>query len=165
MAKTPLELAKQLIAHANDKAATEDEARTIAMKAAKIIFEHKLLGELYPPAAEPGMAGLRAERDMLKKRLEDLQTLLRSRFRVPAAAPAPAPVPFRRTPWAPSYARPGDPDTRATDPKHRVIIESKFPGRCAHCGEPYEVGDMIAWWKKRSVFHSDCYDEWLEESA
>lgn len=164
MAKTPLELAKQLIAHANDRAATEDEARTIAMKAAKIIFEHKLLGDLYPPAADPGMAGLRAERDMLKKRLEDLQTLLRSRsFRVSVPAPStsfrPSGTGFRSTPWPSS-----DPD-EADDPNYRVIIVSKFSGKCAHCKEPYEIGDCIAWYKGRSIFHRSCYQEWLEEKT
>jgi hypothetical protein len=60
------------------------------------------------------------------------------------AAPTPQPpTPHRRR------GRVGD----------RLIIESKFGGRCGWCGRNYKTGDFVAWARDRGALHPDCAEE------
>jgi hypothetical protein len=60
----PLQRAKQLVAKAIDPATTEEEARTVALVAVKLIAQHKMLDELeeveVAPASPPPWPGPRA---------------------------------------------------------------------------------------------------------
>src|SRR5262245_58830742 len=44
-----------------------------------------------------------------------------------------------------------------------IELESKYPGRCKHCGRRYRVGDTIQWQKGIGSWCSThCYDQWEE---
>jgi hypothetical protein len=39
---------------------------------------------------------------------------------------------------------------------YTYIAESAYPGRCAGCGDPYELGDPIWWRRGGPCYHEDC---------
>lgn len=39
---------------------------------------------------------------------------------------------------------------------YRLIAESAYAGRCAGCGDPYDVGDPIYWAKGAPCYHEGC---------
>lgn len=155
------EKVRRLIALAIDHAASENEARNAALQAAKLIAEHGLLNG--------GGWRVEARRDELREHEElirRLQSQLRGaeiHERMLKGTIAVLERKVRELEGAREI-----PKVKWTDrinPKHRTFIVSKYSGRCAHCNEPYEIGDNIAWAKGRTTFHSDCYEDWLEESA
>lgn len=44
-------------------------------------------------------------------------------------------------------------------------IPAKFPGACATCGEPIEVGDPILWAPGRDAVHAECDPDSTEAHA
>lgn len=80
---------RQLIAKALDAATSEDEARSCALIAVRLIEEHKLLMPLSAPQRPPP-----PRRDTSYYSPPDFEELLRRRRRAPRPEPAPA-----RPPW------------------------------------------------------------------
>lgn len=155
------EKVRKLIALAIDRAASENEARNAALQAVKLIAEHGLLGNVRarPPEDFRDRNALIHEIRLLQSHLrgaEINEKMLKGTIAV-----------LERKIQMLEHGRSSEVrDARdTTDRRYRAIIVSKFSGRCAYCREPYEVGDHIAWARGRTTFHSDCYDDWLEESA
>ncbi len=106
-----LDRVRALIARALDAGSSEEERRTSAVIAVRLIHEHGLLGR---GGSAPGPTRIEyRDRIVYQDRI-----VYRDRD--------PSPVDFPPM-------------------KKRVVIESKFNGRCQVCGERYQVGQTIAW--------------------
>ncbi len=46
-----------------------------------------------------------------------------------------------------------------------MIIQSKYAGRCALCGDEYEVGAQIWWTKGEKAVHQDCHESEVSNDA
>ena len=118
-AKT-LERVRLLLERAGHPGTPEEEARTSATLAARLIYAHGYMVS-YPATAPP--------------------------------PPPPPPPPPTAAPPASSYAW----KQRA---KPYRVITSKFSGWCKACGDSFDEGDVVAWYRGRGCTHYDCRSFW-----
>ena len=45
-------------------------------------------------------------------------------------------------------------------PKPYRVFTSRFDGWCKSCGEPFDIGDRVAWVKGRGCTHYECRGFW-----
>lgn len=148
-----LERAKALLARAIHAGTPQEEARSSAVIACKLIAEHGLLGSSSAAnasvlqesllMASRTINGLEARTRQLmdenrhiyeanKQLAEENARLLRE-----ARAERPRPQPVRRI----------------VEPK---VIASRYEGRCISCKSWYEVGARVVWRKGKGCMHESC---------
>lgn len=166
----------------------EEEARTAAMTAIKLIKKHKIEFRL------PGHESVINEN--LGESLEDFQEKLRQAFNIhmghspgkhtgsrsaknpPPTYPWPehatkratesatyrGPDPAQKPPAPKPPQKPKPAESAApAKPKHQpVLMESRFGGNCLMCKRRYLKGDMIYWAKGKGVTHEFCESYWKD---
>lgn len=126
---------RALIDRAAHEATPEEEARSSAVIACKLIHKHSLLATVATTFS--------AAEDFTRS------------YSTPSASTrsASAKKPKGRSrPWVDPTYDDEDPDV--------VKLVSKFRGRCLSCLKAYEVGETIWWQRGVGVTHESCKDYW-----
>lgn len=119
-----------LISRALDAAASEEEARTCAFTAVRLMAKYGLTVGGAPVS-----------------------------WRQPVEAPRPEPTPEPAAPKSEERPRYTGPRRKSYGKATRVEIDARFGGKCAHCGERYHTGDRISWKRGAETYHAACAAE------
>lgn len=138
-----LDRAKKLLERAGHPNTPEEEARSAAVLAARMIYEHGFLivsSEETPsvpaqPAVEPRAAATAAATAAHVQRIWDVVNKQSARFQRVQAGLEPQ------------------------------IMPSRYPGDCKSCGRPYAQGETVAWMPGRGVTHFDCRGYWSASAS
>ena len=122
---------RQLVALATNPATTEEEARTTALVACRLIMKEQLLDKLCTPVSSTA-APLRKHVGATRRPINP-------------APPSPSPSSPPPAPTAP-----------APPATLRRVMKSKYPGSCHVCHKDYAPGDPIAWAKHHPTIHAKC---------
>ena len=168
---------RALLARATHEAAVDEEARTSAIIAAKLILAHDLLEDVELPGRRDELDHERMttlEREVQEQRRENamllaeverlnevtqglLTELLDSRTAARAAEP--------EQPWMSAAEERGERgrsrrgETSSADGYDRSF-RSNYDGVCRACGARYRQGELIAWRRGVGATHMDCKEYW-----
>ena len=159
----------KLIARAAHEGTPEEEARSSAFIACRLIQKHGLaVGRL---VRLTGPAQAQTTRPSSPPPPQPQATRPPPQPTRPPPQPSQPPQPTRPPPQPPQPRRPAPtPPPPAPPPvilKHRaphgfVELASKFGGRCSACGEYYSATDRVAWVRKQGATHWGCRSYWSE---
>lgn len=142
--------AEALVSRAAHTATPEEEARSCAVLACRLVSEHKLL-------APQGTDKFRLAEDALRAanlRVERLTHLLESATKERDALRVEV-FQLRAQAKTPAHREPARSDGEA------VMLLSKYEGRCRVCQETYGEGERVAWKRGRGAVHAQCLPDWV----
>lgn len=163
---TPLEKVKQLIALAVDAASTEEQSRTSAVIAARLIAKHG-----FEIVEKGGTGGARPAPGDSRTSGASQRNPWPPAPRPPPRDPWPPPGPWPRPPPppppppTPSARTSGFKPRRAPRGHHSVAEVGRIPqkathiGQCPYCGAFWQPGDYIAYVRGKRMTCMGCRDQ------